>query len=453
MNDIRDPITSQETPPATREHRKLSRIWRRRWLWLVVLALLAAGVYLFLQDRGAAQQAGSGRRGDAAGRVMPVKAAAAKTGDINVYINGLGTVTPLNTVTVRSRVDGQLMRVLFREGQIVKANDLLAEIDPRPFQVQLTQAEGQMARDKALLANARIDLERYRTLFAQDSIAKQQLDTQDSLVRQYEAAVKADQGQVDNARLQLVYSRVTAPISGRLGLRQVDPGNIVHATDQNGLVVITQLQPVTVVFPIPEDNVPTVMKRLQSGDTLPVEAYDRDGKVKLASGTLLTVDNQIDTTTGTVKLKAEFPNEDTALFPNQFVNVKMHVDTLRGATVMPTSAIQRGTQGTFVYVVGGAGGAGEEKSVAVRPLKLGPADGESVAVASGLQPGEMVVVDGGDKLRDGAKVQLVTRETGAAPSAKPQPSRGGEKSGERSGERSGEKSGEHKDRRQRKDGA
>jgi len=403
-----------------------------RWLTaFVVLVLLGIGGYLLWQ-RPAATPPASKRGGDPAGRVMPVVAVPAKSASINVYLNGLGTVTPLKTVTVRSRVDGQLMRVLFREGQVVKEGELLAEIDPRPFQAQFTQYEGQMARDQALLANARIDLERYRVLLAQDSIAKQLVDTQEALVRQYEGVVKLDQGLVDNARLQLVYARVTAPIAGRLGLRQVDAGNIVRAGDANGLVVITQLQPITVVFTIPEDNLPPVMKKLQAGEKLSVDAYDRADKVKLAAGNLLTADNQIDPATGTVKLKAQFSNADYALFPSQFANVRMLLDVKRDATVVPNAAIQRGTPGTFVYVVKA------DNTVTVRPVKLGPAQGEVVAVDAGLEVGERVVVDGADKLREGAKIELASRDPAAAP-------KGGDGARKKGGgfrKKGGEKAGE-----------
>ena len=382
--------------------------WARWLAVIVILALLGGGGYLLWQRPAATPQA-SKRGGDPAGRAMPVVAVPAKSASINVYQNGLGTVTPLKTVTVRSRVDGQLMRVLFREGQVVKEGELLAEIDPRPFQAQVAQYEGQMARDQALLANARIDLERYRVLLAQDSIAKQLVDTQEAQVRQYEGVVKLDQGLVDNARLQLAYARVTAPIAGRLGLRQVDAGNVVRAGDATGLVVITQLQPITVVFTIPEDSLPPVMKKLQAGETLPVDAYDRADKVKLAAGTLLTADNQIDPATGTVKLKAQFANEDYALFPSQFVNVRMLLDVKPDAIVVPGAAIQRGTPGTFVYVVKA------DSTVTVRRVKLGPAQGDVVAVDAGLEVGEKVVVDGADKLREGAKVELASRDSAAGP--------------------------------------
>ena len=398
---------SQIAAPAA--HRPRATRSRSIWLLALCLGLAAAGAYWYFFMQPAApddvsQRSGrSGRGGgpNAPGRSIPVAAAPAKKGDIGVYIAGLGSVTPIATVTVRSRIDGQLMNVLFREGQVVRAGDLLAEIDPRPYQVQLDQAQGQMARDQALLKNARIDLARYRVLFEQDSIAKQQLDTQESLVRQYEGTARVDQAQIDNARLQLLYCRIAAPISGRLGLRQVDPGNIVRAGDALGLVVITQLQPISVVFTIPEDNLPPVMQKLRSGEKLAVDVYDRSDKTKLAAGALLTVDNQIDPTTGTVKLKAQFANDGNSLFPNQFANVRMLLEVKRGATLVPGAAIQRGTPGTFVYVVKPDG------TVTVRPVKPGPAEGEYVSIDAGLAPGEQVVVDGADKLREGAKVELI----------------------------------------------
>ena len=382
---------------------------RRRLLPLLLIAVLAAGAVLgyfywpAAGTGGGPAAGGPGGRGGGPGagrdRPVPVVTEVARTGDLPVYLLGLGTVTPRHSVTVRSRVDGQLLRVAFKEGQMVQAGDLLAEIDPRPFQVQLLQAQGTLARDQALLANARIDLERYRTLYQQDSGSKQQWDTQKALVEQYEAAIKTDQAQIENAKLQLVYSRITAPVSGRVGLRLVDPGNIVQAGDTTGLVVINEIAPITVVFTLPEDNLSLVLRRTRGGAHLPVKAFDRGRKTRLATGTLLTLDNQVDTTTGTFRLKAEFPNEDGALFPNQFVNVRLLAETLHDATLVSTAAIQRGVQGTFVYVVG------PERTVAVRPVRLGPLDGDLVAVEEGLTPGESVVIDGADKLRDGAKVE------------------------------------------------
>lgn len=387
-----------------------------KWaVWLLSLAALGGGGYwAYLKwyqapaDSAAADAKGDAKDKSAKGKgkgrpVAPVAVAMARSGPVNVYINGLGTVTPLRTVTVRSRVDGQLMRVLFKEGQIVKEGDLLAEIDARSYQAQLLQAEGQMQRDQALLANARIDLERYQLLLKQDSIAEQQVSSQASLVRQLEGTVKVNQGQVDSARLQLSYARITAPISGQLGLRQVDQGNIVRAGDANGLVVITQVQPITVLFPIPQDNLQAVLRRLKSGDRIPVEAYDREQKVRLAAGRLLTADNQIDTTTGTIKLKAQFSNDENLLFPNQFVNIRMLVDTREDAVTIPSSAIQRGAQGLFVYVVN------EDQTVSLRPVKTGITEGTRIEIESGVKPRERVVIDGMDRLRDGMRVEIAER--------------------------------------------
>ena len=386
-------------------------------LGFLVVLLAAAGGYAWLQKKDE-PKAAVPAKGPGKGGPTPVVAAPARSGEIDLIINGLGTVTPLRTVTVRSRVDGELMKVLFQEGQAVKEGQLLAEIDPRNFQVQLEQAQGQLAKDQALLQNARLDLERYEALFKQDSIARQQVDTQASLVRQLEGAVRVDRSQVDSARLQLSYTKITAPVSGRVGLRLVDPGNIVRAGDASGLVVITQLQPAAVVFTVPQDNVPVVMKRLQSGERISVEAWDREQKAKLAEGALASADNQVDPQTGTVKLKAQFDNADFALFPNQFVNVRMKLDTLRDVVVIPAAAVQRGTQGLFVYVVRG------DNSVGQRPVRLGPAEGLRVAIAEGLAAGDMVVIDGMDRLRPGAQVEV----SGARPEIKP-PAEGFRKKG------------------------
>ena len=382
----------------------------------LVVAVAAGGYYYYSKsgdgdatpgtEKSAGKGGGKGGKGGRRDANVPVVAVPAATADVGVLLDGLGSVTPIATVTVRSRIEGQLMRLNFKEGQLVRQGDLLAEIDPRAAQVQLATAEGTLARDQALLKNAQLDLERYRTLFKQDSIARQQLDTQDALVRQYEATLKVDHAAIDSARLQLVYSRITAPVSGRIGLRQVDIGNIVRAGDANGIVVITQLQPITVIFSIPEDNLPPVMKKLQAGEKLPATAFDRSGKTQLAAGMLITADNQIDPATGTVKLKAQFANEDLALFANQFVNVRLLVDTKRGATVIPAAAVQRGTPGTFVYAVDAA-----TKAVSVRKVTLGPVQGEMVSVEQGIAPGTLVVVDGADRLREGAVVEMVVRDT------------------------------------------
>ncbi|MBI5589747.1 MAG: MdtA/MuxA family multidrug efflux RND transporter periplasmic adaptor subunit [Deltaproteobacteria bacterium] len=374
---------------------------RPRWLVLILAGILVFGTVLFQNKR---EVPGADSRSKPPAPGIPVSIAPARKADVGVYISGLGSVIPLSTVNVRSRVDGQLIEVHFLEGQSVNRGDLLATIDPRPFQVQLTQAQGQMVRDQELLKNARLDNQRYKQLWEQDSIPKQQLDTQEALVRQYEGAVKIDQGQIDSANLQLTYSRITAPASGRVGLRQVDPGNIVHASDANALVVITQLQPISVVFPIPEDNLPQVLDKLKNGARLQVEAYDREKKQKLATGTLLTVDNQIDPTTGTVKLKAVFPNRNNELFPNQFVNASLLVEVKVAAVVVPSAAIQRGPQGPFVYLVK------PERTVSVQPVTLGVTQGDDTAITTGLALDDPVVVVGAEGLRDGSTV--VVKEQG-----------------------------------------
>ena len=404
---------TQENEPTQQPRIKrthlFSKMIRSRWIWLVIVVCIAAAAYKIFLMQTATQAAARAKAQNDAQRPLPVMAVAARKADMDVNLRGLGTVIPVNTVTVRCQVSGQLLWVHFKEGQIVKQGELLAEIDPRPFEVQLMQAEGQLARDESLLRNAKRDLVRYKLLLSQDSIAEQQVPTQESLVQQYEGAVKTDQGQIANAKLQLTYSRVIAPVSGRIGLRLVDPGNMIQPTDANGMAVVTQLQPVTVVFSVPQDNLPAIMKRLRTGEVLPVYAYSQDGKSMLAKGTLLAVDNQIDTTTGTVKIKAKFDNKNNELFPNQFVNAVMKVDTLSGVTVMAIAAIQRGSIGTFAYVVK------EDKSVNVRPLQLGPTEGENVAVLNGLASGEFVVVVGGDKLREGTKVEIVTNEAAGTP--------------------------------------
>src|SRR5271155_1756790 len=363
---MNDTLPSEVDAPVAVRAKAAWRVhWRLGLAILVIIAVVVGAVVWYVSRTPGTPPSGKGRGGLGPNAPLPVVAAPARKGNIDVYIDALGTVTPRNTVVVHTRVDGQLMSVGFREGQNVKAGDLLAPLAPRPLEGMLTQANGTMAHDAALLKNAQIDLERYRTLLKQDSIASQQVDTQEALVRQYQGQVETDQGATDNAKLQLVYSRVTSPITGRVGLRLVDPGNIVHAADANGLVTITQEQPMTVIYPVAEDDVPRIVKRMQSGQPVVVEAFDRSGKTKLATGHLLTIDNQIDTATGTVKLRAEFPNQDGALFPNQFVNVRMAVETRQDATLVPSAAIQRGSPGTFVFLVK------EDQSVAVTPVKVG----------------------------------------------------------------------------------
>jgi multidrug efflux system membrane fusion protein len=363
---------------------------------LLVLAIIGVGVWYYPKPENQPKTAGRNQFGGP----TPVGVATVQKGDMPVTLTGLGTVTPLATVTVKTQINGYLVTVAFQEGQMVKKGDFLAQIDPRPYQVALEQAEGQLAKDQALLKNAQLDLQRYNTLVAQNSIATQTRDTQVSLVSQDQAAVKTDQAQVDAQKLNLVYAHIVSPVTGRVGLRQVDAGNYVQTSDPNGIVVVTQLQPISVIFTLPEDNLPAVMKQVHAGAALPVTAYDRTGTTELGKGRLETVDNQIDTTTGTVKLRAIFDNEQEILFPNQFVNVQLLVNTMKGVDIVPTAAIQHGAPGAFVYVVK------PDQTAAVQKVKLGPGDGQQIAVLDGLQPGEKVVVDGSDRLREGAKVTL-----------------------------------------------
>ncbi|RQH07551.1 MdtA/MuxA family multidrug efflux RND transporter periplasmic adaptor subunit [Paraburkholderia dinghuensis] len=399
----------RETPP---------RAPRRPRGKLIALAavLIVAGVVLVrwhpwnkaLQGTAGASAASSaggasarrGGPGAMANMPQPVSVAAAAHGDMPIVITALGTVTPLADVTVRTQLSGTLQSVNFQEGQMVKRGDVLAQIDPRPYQISLANAQGQLARDEALLATARLDLKRYQTLLAQDSIASQQVDTQASLVKQYEGTVKSDQANIDTFNLDLTYARITAPVAGRVGLRQVDPGNYVTPGDTNGIVVLTQLQPISVIFTTSEDNLPAILKQLRAGTTMPVTAYDRSNTTLLENGHLQTIDNQIDTTTGTVKLRASFQNPDEMLFPNQFVNARLLVDTIHDAVIVPTSAVLNGSQGQYVYVVK------PDNTVTVRIVKVGPVNGERTSIASGLDAGERVVTDGSDRLREGSKITI-----------------------------------------------
>jgi multidrug efflux system membrane fusion protein len=389
-----------------------SRRSRLRWVLWVLLALAIIGAAVWYYPRPESQPKTTGR--SQFGGPVPVGVATVQKGDMPVTLTGLGTVTPLATVTVKTQLNGYLTQVAFQEGQMVKKGDFLAQIDPRPYQVALEQAEGQLAKDQALLKNAQLDLVRYNTLVAQNSVATQTRDTQVSLVAQDQAAIKTDQAQVDAQKLNLVYAHIVSPVTGRVGLRQVDAGNYVQTSDPNGIVVVTQLQPISVIFTLPEDNLPAVVKQLHKGATLAATAYDRTGTTELGKGHLETVDNQIDTTTGTVKLRAIFDNEQEILFPNQFVNVGLLVDTLHDTDIVPSAAIQHGAPGAFVYVVK------PDQTAAVQQVKLGPGDGQHIAVLDGLQPGEKVVVDGSDRLREGAKVTFAASANpqGAAPDAK-----------------------------------
>ncbi|HTA59422.1 MAG TPA: MdtA/MuxA family multidrug efflux RND transporter periplasmic adaptor subunit [Candidatus Baltobacteraceae bacterium] len=413
--DVRDPRTPPSTttfsPGASRS---------RWWAWLVLLVIVAGVVWYYRGRNAEAESAAAGGKGPAGtagmgaagGFVVPVVVATATKGDLPVFLNGLGNVTAFNTVTVRSRVDGQIVKINFTEGQYVKEGDSLVEIDPRPYQVQLEQAQGQLAKDQAQLRDVQVDYERFKLLFQEGVIPKQQLDTQQAQVGTFEGAIKADNATIDNARLLITYSHITAPISGRVGLRLVDMGNMVHATDTNGLLVITQLQPIATLFSLPQDQLPQVMARMKKGSPISVEAYDRDNTTKLATGKLLTIDNQIDTTTGTYKLKAVFDNAKNELFPNQFVNMHLLVDTKKSVVLIPTTAILRGPQGTYVFAVG------SDNKVKIHIVSLAETNGNITGIASGLNAGDVVVTDGQDKLQEGSKVEPRQSSVPSAPGDK-----------------------------------
>lgn len=370
--------------------------YRRPRFWLIVVLLLLLIIIL---------KYCSFKKHPPAPPAVPVLTAVAKKSDAPVYLSELGTVTPVYTVTVRTQINGQLMRVLYKEGQMVKKGELLAEIDPRPYEAQLIQYEGQLKRDQALLENARIDLKRYQILWKQDSVAQQTLATQQSLVKQYEGAVKFDEGQIVATKVNLIYCSITSPVDGRVGLRLVDPGNFVQTTDTTGLAVIATLQPITVIFPIPEDNVPDVLQQINAGKELTVKVYDRQQNKLLSVGKLLTIDNQIDTTTGTVRLRAQFDNKDNKLFPNQFVNAELLVKVLKNVTLVPTAAIQNGASGTFVYVVN------KDHKVSVKLVVVGTTSDGNTVIRSGVLPGDIVVTQGVDKLTEGTLVSIADPKT------------------------------------------
>jgi membrane fusion protein, multidrug efflux system len=381
-----------------------NRSWYRLvgWAGVCVLGAFAFAGCSNSQNPQAAGKKGPGGRG---GMTIAVAVAKAETRDLPVYLSGLGSVDAFNTVVVKSRIDGQLVEIKFREGQEVNKGDLLAVIDPRPYDVALSQAEATLYKDQSALKDAKLNLQRFQDLYKAGVIPQQQYDTQTSTVGQLEGAVRADQAQVDNVKLNLIYTRITAPVSGRVGLKQVDVGNMIHATDPNGVVVITQLQPIAVVFSLPEDNLPTVSQHMKKGQ-LEVAAYSRDDQTKLASGKLLTIDNQIDPQTGTGKLKAIFDNRDRTLWPNQFVNARLLLEVRKNNTVVPAAAIQRGPQGTYVYTVK------PDKTAEMRPVTVAFNEGNFSAITQGLTPGDTVVTDGQDKLQPGTQVDIRGGQTG-----------------------------------------
>ena len=445
------PLVEDSPPPVRNAEGEPTPPARGPWLWLlIVAAVIAAGVYYFFfrsasnnpNTGSATSTAGGSKSKGSGGAAIPVVAVKATKGDIGVYFDNIGTVTSIYTVSVRSRVDGELMSILYKEGELVHQGNRLVEIDPRPYEAALTQFEGLLQRDQALLDNARIDLVRYETLVKQDAVPEQQAATQQALVKQYEGAVKNDQGQIDTAKLNITYSHVDAPITGRIGLRLVDPGNIVHASDANALLVITQVQPISVIFPLVEDQLPAVLQKLRAGQRLEVDVYDRDKVNKIAQGWLTTVDNQIDPTTGNVRLRANFDNKDNALFPNQFVNARLLVEEKHGVTLAPSAVIQRGSQTTYVYVVkpdssadgtapsadaGASGRASKGRgapatasadhgaapadrgvtgTVTVHQITVGTTEGDQTEVTSGVSPGDILVMSGVDKLQEGSKVSV-----------------------------------------------
>ncbi|WP_422909380.1 MdtA/MuxA family multidrug efflux RND transporter periplasmic adaptor subunit [Pseudomonas sp. MAC6] len=395
----------------TRRPRNLSRQWL---IGLVLLAALLLLLWWFWPGKTQPQQMRRGPFGDMG--PIPVRVADVSQGNFPVELKALGTVTAYNTVNVRGRVDGQLVKLLFKDGQQVKAGDLLAVIDPRPYEIALQQAQGALQESQAQLRNAELDLARYRGLYAEDSIAKQTLDTQEALVNQYRGGIKSLQANVATAKLNLDFTQVRAPISGRLGIRQADVGNLVGSGDTLPLVVITQTLPIAVTFTLPEAELPAVVQQLRAGETLAVEAWDRSEKLKLADGELESIDNLIDTATGTVKLKARFANAEEMLFPNQFVNVRLRVKTLQNVTLMPSAALQFGASGTFAYVVDA------EDKVQLTPISVGPSDGQRSVVEQGLTPGQRLVLEGTDRLRSGNKVEVISDTPGVTqpPTAKPE---------------------------------
>lgn len=402
MTPIAPNLPAPQAPARDRRPNSPPPKKRHTWIWILLLVLLAAGGYYFWSKRTPPAPTGKagGRNGQGPGAAAPVDAAKAMKGNIGVYVTGLGAVTPIYTVTIHTRVDGELMQVLYKEGDIVQKGDKLAEVDPRPYQAQLTQYEGQLLRDQALLDNARIDQARYETLIKQNAIPEQQLATQVALVKQDEGTVKNDQGLIDSVKVNLVYCNITAPITGRIGLRLVDPGNIVQTSDTTGLLVITQLQPISVIFTIAEDQLPIVYAKQRAGQTLPVDAFDREMKKKLASGTLTTIDNLIDQTTGTVKLRATFDNSHNELFPNQFVNARLLQQQKNGVVLVPSAAVQRNSNSTYLYVVK------PDSTVTVRQVKLGTSDDNNTEITSGVEEGDVVVLTGVDKLVEGSKVTV-----------------------------------------------